>query len=75
MRRGKKNEARNVAMYLTRTLRRDKLKEIGKQFGIDNDSTVSSVMERMKKRLAGNRNFSRRLEKLAESVIMSQERT
>jgi chromosomal replication initiation ATPase DnaA len=33
MRRGKMNEARNAAIYLTR--RRDSLKEIGAQFGID----------------------------------------
>ena len=56
MRRGKMNEARNAAIYLTRRLRRDTLKEIGTQFGID--STVSSVMERMKKKLAGERKFA-----------------
>lgn len=50
MRRGKRNNARNVAIYLTRKLRRDTLKDIGKQFHIDNDSTVSSIMERMKKK-------------------------
>jgi len=49
MRRGKMNEARNVAIYLTRKLRRDTLKEIGEQYTIDNDSTVSSVIERIKK--------------------------
>ena len=57
MRRGKMNEARNVAIYLTRKLRRDTLKEIGNQFDIDNDGTVSSVMERIKKRFAEDRKF------------------
>ncbi len=71
MRRGKMNEARNVAIYLTRRLRRDTLKEIGAQFGIDNDSTVSSVMERMKKKQAGDRKFSLRLDKIAESITKS----
>jgi chromosomal replication initiation ATPase DnaA len=75
MRRGKMNEARNVAIYLTRKLRRDTLKEIASQFDIDNDSTVSSVMERMKKRFAEDRNFLRRMEKIAESIKISQERT
>jgi putative transposase len=71
MRRGKMNEARNVAIYLTRKLRRDTLKEIGAQFGIDSDSTVSSVMARMKKKLAGDRKFYRRLDKIAESIKTS----
>ena len=60
MRRGKRNEARNVAIYLTRKLRRDTLKDIGMQFYIDTDSTVSSIMERMKKRIAEDRVFSSR---------------
>jgi putative transposase len=68
MRRGKMNEARNVAIYLTRRLRRDTFKDIGAQFGIGNDSTVSSVMERMKRKLAGDRKFSLRLDNIAESI-------
>ncbi len=71
MRRGKMNEARNVAIYLTRRLRRDTLKEIGAQFGIVSDSTVSSVMERMKKKQAGDRKFSLRLDKIAVSITKS----
>ena len=71
MQRGKMNEARNVAIYLTRRLRRDTLKEIGAQFGIDSDSTVSSVMERMKKKLAGDRKLSLRLDKIAGSIAKS----
>ena len=71
MRRGKMNEARNVTIYLTRKLSRDTLKEIGKQFDIDSDSTVSSVMARMKKKLAGDRKFYRRLDKIAESINTS----
>jgi REP element-mobilizing transposase RayT len=74
-RRGRENEARNVAIYLTRKLRRDILREIGIYFGIDNDSTVSSVIERMRKKLAGDRNLRIRLEKLEGSIVKSQERT
>ena len=44
---------------------------IGAQFGIDNDSTVSSVMERMKKKLAKDRKFALRLDKIAESIVKS----
>jgi len=65
------NEGRNVAIYLTRRLRRDTLKEIGAQFGIENDSTVSSIMERMKKKLSEDRKFALRLDEIAESITKS----
>ena len=71
MRRGKMNEGRNVAIYLTRRLRRDTLKEIGAQFGIENDSTVSSIMERIKKKLSEDRRFALRLDEIAESITKS----
>ena len=74
-RRGRMNEARNVAIYLTRKLRRDTLKQTGNHFQIDNDSTVSSVIERMKKKLAGDHKLRIRLNKLEKSILKSQERT
>lgn len=64
-----------MGIYLTRKLRRDTLKEIGSHFQIDNDSTVSSVIERMKKKLAGDRKLHNGLDKLEESILKSQERT
>ena len=69
------NEARNVAIYLTKKLRRDTLKEADKHFKIDNDSTVSSVIGRMKRKLAGDRKLRIRLYKLEKSILKSQERT
>ena len=51
MQRGKTNEARSAAIYLTRKLRMDTFKKIGDQYGIDNDRTVRSVFERMRRRL------------------------
>jgi len=71
MQRGKTNEARNAAIYLTRRLRRDTLKEIGTQFSIESNSTVSSVMERIKKKQTKDRKFSRRLEEISESITKS----
>ena len=61
-----------MAIYLTRRLRRDTLKEIGAQFGVYNDNTVSSVMERTKKKLAGDRKFSLRLDKIADSITKTK---
>jgi REP-associated tyrosine transposase len=75
MRRGRANEARNVAIYLTRKLRRDTLKEIGSHYQITNDSTVSSVIDRMKRKLAKDRKLRLRLDKLEQSFIKSHERT
>ena len=71
MRRGKMNEARNIAIYLSRKLRRETLKEIGLQFDIDNDSTVSSVMARVKKRLEKDRKFNRRLDEIVKAIQTS----
>jgi hypothetical protein len=65
----------NEAVYLARKSRRDTLNGIGRCFQFDNDSTVSSVNERMKKRLAGDQNMRIRLDKVEESILKSQERT
>ncbi|MBW2370658.1 MAG: hypothetical protein JRH15_22530 [Deltaproteobacteria bacterium] len=52
-RRGKLNEARNVAIYLTRKIRWDTVKEIGYYFQIDNINTMSSVMNVGKRSWSG----------------------
>ena len=53
--RGVTNDARNAAIYLTRLLRRDTLKEIGKGFRIYNYSSVSSIIEKMKADVVRNK--------------------
>ena len=75
MQRGKQNDARNVSIYLIRKLRRDTLNEIGKVFGIGNDSTVSSVLARIKIRLAMDRNFSKQIDKIIVSLKTGPGRT
>jgi hypothetical protein len=74
-RRGYFNEPRNVAVYLTRHLRNDTLKEVGVQFNIRKSSSVSSIVERMKSGLKADRGLRMRIEELAESIIKSQEPT
>jgi REP element-mobilizing transposase RayT len=73
--RGKKNEARNVAIYLTRKLCLTTYNEIGEQYGINNDRTVRSVFVRMKKTLAENRDLAGKIEKLQDLTIKNQEWT
>ncbi|MCD6359413.1 MAG: transposase, partial [Armatimonadetes bacterium] len=74
-RRGKRNEARNAAIYLTRKLRLDTFKKIGDQYEIDNDRTVRSMFERMSKRLIADRDLARKMEKLQDLIKKSQEWT
>ena len=62
--RGVTNEARNVAVYLTRMLRRDSLKEIGKAFKVFNYSSVSSIIEKMGVDLVSNKKLKKQVDKV-----------
>ena len=74
-RRGQFNEPRNVAIFLTRKLRRDSLKEIGHQFHMEKYSSISSIIERMKKQMLANRNLKKRVDRVADGASKSQEQT
>ena len=74
-RRGISNEARDAAIYLTRKLRMDTFKRIGEQYGIENDRTVRSVFERMKKRLIEDLYLTRRMDKLQVKINKNQKWT
>jgi chromosomal replication initiation ATPase DnaA len=62
-----------VAIYLTRKLRGDTLKEIGAGFGIDRYSTVSSVVERMKALVKENEKIRTRVDHLTSTITNRQE--
>jgi REP element-mobilizing transposase RayT len=64
-RRGIENEARTMAMYLSRELGGHKHGEIGKALGLDNESSVSSACLRMKSRVAQDGKISRRARRIA----------
>jgi len=72
-RRGLFNEPRNVAIYLIRRLRGGTLKEAGKIFGIEKNSTVSSVIERPKLEIERNKNLNKRIGSLRAKITKSQE--
>lgn len=74
-RRGIFNEPRNVAIYLMRRLRRDRLKEICKQFQMEKYSSVSSAIERMKQKLKGDNKLQNRVDEITALVFKSQEQT
>ncbi len=54
-----------MAVYLTRLLRHDSLKEIGKEFNISNYSSVSSIIENVKVDMVSNK----KLKKQVDTVI------
>ena len=60
-RRGQFNEPRNVAIFLNRKLRRDSLKEIGRRFQMEKYSSISSIIERMKKQMLTDSTLKRRV--------------
>ena len=73
-RRGQFNEPRSVAIFLTRKLRRDSLKEMGRQFQMEKYSSISSLIERMKKQMLTDSALKRRVDRVADRVSKSQER-
>jgi putative transposase len=74
-RRGTCNEPRNVAIYLTRKLRGEGLVEICQEYGLGKHSSAGSVIERVKKELARDKQFKRRVEELETLLTKSQTET
>jgi REP element-mobilizing transposase RayT len=73
--RGEFNKPRNVAIYLARRLRRGTLEEIGKFFGIEKYSSVSSIVERIKNHLQVDKILAKEVEILIFLITKSQEQT
>ena len=63
-----------MAIFLTRRLRNDSLKQTCDQFEMTKYSSVSSIVERMKTLVKKECKLWKRVEKLI-SVLMSQEQT
>lgn len=74
-RRGRENIARDVAIYLVRRHCRETLPVVGRSFGIENYSTVSSVVERIKARIKKDKKLRQSLDIIGESLQKSQQRT
>jgi len=74
-RRGVLNEPRNVAIYLVRCIRGEKLEEIGRQFGIAKYSSVSSAILKMKRDISEDRKLRSRIQEIEELLTNSQQQT
>lgn len=66
--RGAFNEARAMGLLLTRWLRGETLEVIGEHFKIEKYSTVSSAIERFKRRLVSDRQLSKRLDQVRQII-------
>jgi hypothetical protein len=70
--RGIFNEPRNVAIYLSRQIRRDTLDEIAREFRMKRYSSTSSAIERVKVKMSQDQRFRKRVEKLKEMLTKNQ---
>ena len=71
VKRGRKNEARNVAIYLCRRLRNDTQKQLGKIFGMTGYSPAGSAIDRVKKQLGNDKKMQMRLEQITKAVLVT----
>ncbi|UCG66503.1 MAG: hypothetical protein JSW12_05625, partial [Deltaproteobacteria bacterium] len=68
-------EPRNVAMYLTRGLRGERLVDIGRGFNISKYSSVSSAIEKIRKEVLTNGRLKRQIGKVEAVFTYSQKQT
>ena len=75
VRRGIKNEPRDVAMYLIRAMRSEPLMRVGADFGLNRYSSVSSAVVRVKIKLQKDRKFKSHLECIKNNILKGQTKT
>jgi len=64
-----------MALFLMRRLRGEGLKQIGTRFGIQNYSSVSSAIERLKIKMKTDRKLKKRADKLLGQLHKNQGQT
>jgi putative transposase len=72
VRRGIENEPRDVAMYLIRSMRGESLIRVGKKFGLNQYSSVSSAVTRVKAKLQRDKKFKDCLEHIERNILKGQ---
>lgn len=73
--RGVSNEPRNVAIYLTRVLRREGLMDISSSFGMQGYSSASSAVERVRKRLLIDKELQKRISIIKQEAVRKKSQT
>lgn len=74
-RRGRENEPRNVAIYLSRKYSGSTLVEIGKKFGHIKYSTVSNVVRRIEGQLSHSNQLSKMVAVVRQKLLLEQRKT
>lgn len=74
-RRGNENLPRDVSVYLVRRLCRMTLPSVGSEFGIENYSTVSSIVQRVKSKIENDKRLLKEIHMIMKEVAKSQKRT
>ena len=72
VRRGIESEPRDVAMYLIRSMRAEPLIRVGEKFGLNQYSSVSSAVTRVKAKLQKDRKFKDCLEHIESNILKNQ---
>jgi chromosomal replication initiation ATPase DnaA len=72
--RGTENLPGDIAIYLVRRLCSQTLPCVGKECGIDNYSTVSSAVQRIKNRIDKDKYLQREVDDVRIMVLRSQKR-
>ncbi len=73
--RGTENLPRDIAIYLVRQFCCKTLPSVGKEFGITNYSTVSSVVQRVKARYERDKYLLNEIKITKKKIVKSQKRT
>ena len=73
--RGQVNEPRNLSIYLARRHCGLRLSEIGREFGLEKYSSVSSIVMRTEQLISQNKQLKKRLEKVRSMLRKSQAKT
>ena len=66
------NEPRNVAIYVTRLLRNERLEAIGGEFGMNRYSSVSSAIERVKRQISQDAKMRTRIQTISSALTKGQ---
>jgi hypothetical protein len=74
-RRGTFNAPRSIAVYLLRILRGEKLDRIGELFKIENYSTVSSIIRRVKQLKGDDRRLNKQIKEIHIKIRKTQRQT
>jgi REP element-mobilizing transposase RayT len=70
-RRGQKNEARDIAIYLMRQIRSDTLNTLSGEFNLKKDSSAGSIVNRVKKQIQTDKQFRCKINSILKKLKMS----